>query len=106
MLISVQRVDYSTQVDRGLDTPMGKKNSRGKGRRDSDSDTDFQEHENSEEDVPSGDEVDDLESVQQLDGTQLEGTSLQQMSRSVVGSQASPVPIRGKTEYPSAGVQA
>ena len=101
MLTSVQRVDYSTQVDRGLDTPMGKRSSRGRGRRDSDSDTDFQEQENSEEDVPSGDEVDNQESVQQLDGA-----SPHQLSRSVVGSQSSPVPIRGKAGYPLADVQA
>lgn len=99
MLTSGQRVDYSTQVDRVLDTPIGKNGSRGRGRRDSDSDTDFQEQENSEEDVPSGDEFDDQESVQQLDGA-----SPQQPSRSVVGSQASPVPIRGKPGYPLAGV--
>ena len=101
MLTSVQKVDYSTQVDRGLDTPMGKRISRGKGRKDTDSDTDFQELENSEEDVPSGDEVNDQESVQQLDGS-----PPQQPSRNVVGSQTSPVPIRGKTDYPLAGVQA
>ena len=99
MLTSGQRVDYSTQVDRILDTPIGKNGPRGRGRRDSDSDTDFQEQENSEEDVPSGDEFDDQESVQQLDGA-----SPQQPSRSVVGSQASPVPIRGKPGYPLAGI--
>ena len=80
---------------------MGKKTSRGKRRRDSDSDTDFQEQENSEEDVPSGDEFDDQESVQQLDGA-----SPQKPSRSMVGSQASPVPTRGKGADPVADVQA
>ena len=79
---------------------MGKKSSRGRGRRDSDSDTDFQEQENSEEDVPSGGEFDDQESVQQLDEA-----SPQQPSRSMVGSQASPVPIRGKVAYALAGIQ-
>ena len=75
--------------------------SRGRGRRDSDSDTDFQEQKSSEEDVPSGDEVDDHDSVQQLDGA-----SPQQPSRSVViGSQASPVPIRGKSAYSLPGAQ-
>ena len=78
---------------------MGKKSARGRGGRDSDSDTDFQEQENSEEDVPTGDETEG--SVQQLDGA-----SPQQPSRSMVGSQASPVPIRSKPYYPLAGVQA
>ena len=101
MLILVQRVDYSTQVDRLLDTPMGKKSASARGRRNSDSDTDFQEQENSEEDVPSRDETEDPESVQQLN----EATP-QQPSRSMVGSQASPVPVRGKPDYPLTGVQA
>ena len=100
MLTSVQRVDYSTQVDRALDTPMGKKSARGRARRDSDSDTDFQEQENSEENVPSADESEDQESVQQLDGA-----SPQKPSPSMVGSQTSPVPIRGKPGYPLVGVQ-
>ena len=86
-------------MDRGLDTPGGKTSSRGKGHRDTDSDTDFQEQENSEEDVPSGDEVDDQDFVQQLDGA-----SPQQPSRSMaIGSQASPVPIRGKPAHPLPG---
>lgn len=101
MLTLVQRVDYSTQVDRLLDTPMGKKSGSARGRRNSDSDTDFQEQENSEEDVPSGDETEDQDSVQQLDGA-----SPQKPSRSMVGSQASPVPIRGKPGDPLADDQA
>ena len=95
MLSSPQRVDYSTQVDRIFDSPVGKQVPGRKGAKGSDSDTDFQEHEESEEEAPSGEEG-DIENLQQLDGSQQ-----QQPFSSVVGSQASPVPVRGEPKLPS-----